>query len=111
MHLRGNLQELPLPGQSRLESANGFNLHEMEKDERLLHNRKIPNADRREVRERGRSLNRDMGQQELLYVDLNSCDLGLLRSLLGLELGRPKALAYEQELTPFAITELDLVLV
>ena len=111
MHLRGYLQELPLPGQSRLESANGFNLHEMEKDERLRHNRKIPNADRREVRERGRSLNGEMGQQELLYVDVSNGNPGLLRSLLGLEIGRPKAIAYEQELTPFAITELELDLV
>ena len=83
----------------------------MEKDERLMLNWKIPNADRREVSKRGRSLNRDMGQQELLYVDLSSGDLGLLRSLLGLELGRPKAIAYEQEFKPLALKELDLDLV
>ena len=66
MHQREHLQELPLLRQSILESTNGFELREVEKDESLMIHKKIPNAWRRELHEIGRSLDRSVGRQDLL---------------------------------------------
>ena len=66
VHQRENLHELSLLCQSILESASGFELHEVEKDESLMIHKMIPDANRRELHTIGRSLDKSMGQQDIL---------------------------------------------